>query len=297
MRVAIAGATGLLGTALVARLRADGCTITTIGRGSNSDIKWDPSAGALDARALRGCDALVNLAGATISRRWTARRRAEIVASRVQGATLLCRAIAQLDDRPRTFISGSAVGFYGDRGDEILSEESGGGRGFLAELVQVWETAASEASKFGTRVVLLRSGVALSPRGGMLAELLLPFRLGLGGPIGDATQWLSWISLHDHARALAFVLRRDDLAGALNIVAPNAVTNAEFAKTLAAVLRRPAMVRVPAVALRLAYGQMADETILASQRAVPKRLRDAGFVFDDPELEGALRRELGRPMR
>ena len=212
--------------------------------------------------------------------------------SRVRGTELLARAIAAMERTPRVLISGSAVGYYGDRGDELLDERSAAGSDFLANVVIEWERATEAASSAGVRVALVRSGLVLSSRGGALAKLLLPFRLGLGGPIGSGRQWMSWISLHDHLRAIEHVLTSTTLAGPMNFVAPNPVTNAEFATTLGRVLTRPALVPVPSMAVELLYGEMARATILAGQRVMPRVLSAAGFEFTHPTLEQALRYEL-----
>jgi uncharacterized protein (TIGR01777 family) len=255
-------------------------------------VQWDPARGVLDARALEGLDAIVHLAGAPISRRWTRKRKREILESRTRSTSLLARVIASLDNPPSVWLSGSAVGYYGSRGDEVLTEESSGGTGFLADVVRAWERATEGVAEGGIRVTMLRTGVVLSPRGGMVAKLITPFRLGVGGRVGDGRQWLAWISLRDHVRAMQFLMA-SDLSGPVNLVAPNPVTGAEFARTFAHVLRRPSLVPVPGAALRGVFGEMADETILASQRATPARLLRAGFEFRDPFLEGALRHELG----
>jgi uncharacterized protein (TIGR01777 family) len=236
-------------------------------------------------------DAVVHLAGARIDVRWTRACRLAIRESRVQSTRLLSRVMSGLPRKPAVFVCGSAVGYYGDRGDEELTEESAPGAGFLAAVVREWEEAAREASVAGIRVVNIRTGVVLSGKGGMLRRLLLPFRFGLGGPIGGGDQWMSWVGLHDHVRAVRLVLA-SDISGPVNVVAPNPVTNRIFVQALGRALSRPAFIPLPALALRIAYGQMAQETILASQRALPGRLSRAGFVFETPEVEGALRREL-----
>jgi uncharacterized protein len=296
--VAISGATGLIGGALAARLRARNVRVRRLVRTAQpqfpDDIVWDPMRGVLASSDLEGADAVVHLAGEPLAHRWTDARKRAIRESRVRGTELVARTIAALDRRPRVLLSGSAIGIYGDRGDEPLDEESALGSGFLAAVAREWEAASAAAVDAGVRVVLLRTGIVLSPHGGALERLLLPFRLGMGGPIGSGRQWMSWISLDDHVRAMEHALATTGLHGPVNLVSPNPVTNAEFAATLGRVLSRPALVPVPALALELAYGEMARATILAGQRVLPKALLRNGFHFDYPTLEEALRFELAR---
>jgi TIGR01777 family protein len=237
--------------------------------------------------------AIVNLAGEPIAKRWTQARRAAIRDSRVQATTLLARTVAAMAPRP-ALISGSAVGYYGDRGDEWLDETSTAGRGFLAEVCMDWERATEPAVRAGARVVLLRTGVVMARDGGALAKLLPPFRMGFGGPLGDGRQWTSWIVLEDVLRAIELALQTNALHGPMNLVAPNPVTNAELTSVLGRVLARPALLPVPRVALQLLYGEMADAAILASQRVAPRALAAAGFTFSHPTLEQALRSILER---
>jgi uncharacterized protein len=293
--VAVTGATGLIGTALVEHLRASGAQVRRLvrpGRAGAGDLEWDPIRGVLAPDALDGVDAVVNLAGEPIAQRWTAEKKKAIRESRVRGTELLARRIAESRRQPRVLLSGSAVGYYGDRGDEQLDEESAPGTDFLATVAREWEDATRAAADAGVRVAALRTGVVLSPKGGALGKLLTPFRMGMGGPIGSGRQWMSWISLHDHVRAIAHALASDALAGPVNLVAPNPVTNAEFATTLGRVLTRPALVPVPAFALELMYGEMARATILGGQRVLPKALVRSGFEHAHPTLEQALRFEL-----
>jgi len=294
--VAITGATGLIGRALVARLRASGVQVRRLVRRAaarpSDDVEWDPMRGVLPPSALDGVDAIVHLAGEPIAKRWTAERKRAIRESRVRGTELLARMIASLDRKPRVLVSGSAIGVYGDRGDELLDESSATGDGFLANVVSEWERAAAPASEAGVRVVLLRTGLVLSRQGGVLEKLLLSFKLGLGGPMGSGRQWMSWIALDDQLRAIEYALASPALSGPVNLVSPNPVTNAEFAATLGLVLARPALIPVPAVALELLFGEMARETILAGQRVLPRALVTAGFEFAHPTLEQALRFEL-----
>jgi len=293
--VVISGATGLIGSALAARLRARNVRVRRLVRTapqSSDDIVWDPMRGVLSPGDLEGADAVVHLAGEPLAHRWTPARKRAIRESRVRGTELVARTIAALDRKPRVLLSGSAVGIYGDRGDEPLDEESALGSGFLAAVAREWEAASMAAADAGVRVVLLRTGIVLSPKGGALERLLLPFRMGVGGPIGSGRQWMSWISLDDHVRAMEHALATTGLRGPVNLVSPNPVTNAEFAATLGRVLSRPALVPVPAFALELAYGEMARATILAGQRVMPKVLLRTEFHFAQPTLEQALRFEL-----
>jgi uncharacterized protein (TIGR01777 family) len=236
-------------------------------------------------------EAVVHLAGAPIAVRWNANRKRDIRDSRVAGTRRLVEAIARRDEKPRVLVCASAIGFYGDRGGEELTEESHPGADFLAGVVTEWEAAAREAP---VRSVQLRFGIVLNPRGGALAKMLPVFRVGLGGCLGSGAQWMSWISLHDLVRVIRFAIESDIINGPLNAVAPQPATNTEFSATLARVLHRPAVMRVPAIALRALFGEMADLTMLASQRVRPSRLEHAGFRFDYPVLEDALRHELGR---
>jgi uncharacterized protein (TIGR01777 family) len=292
MVIAVTGSSGLIGSSLTTALEARGHTIKRLvrrpARGAE-EISWDPARGQLDARALAGVDAVVNLAGENLAQRWTARVQTRIRASRVNGTTILARALAALPTKPRVMLSGSAVGVYGTRGDEILDESSELGNDFLASVCKDWEAATAPASDAGIRVVHLRTGIVLSREGGALAKMLLPFQLGVGGRLGDGRQWMSWIALADAVAALAFLLREESVAGAVNLVAPNPVMNAEFARTLASVLRRPAAIPVPRFALSLLLGQMGENTVLASQRVRSRRLLEHGFKFKQPTLEQALR--------
>lgn len=296
--VAITGASGLIGSALADALAADGYVVrrfVRVGRQARpGDILWDPVRQVLEPAELEGVDAVVHLAGEPIGQRWTSAVRRRIRESRIAGTRLLAASIASLSRPPRVFASGSAMGIYGSRGDEVLSETSPIGDDFLAELAADWEAEADRAAPAGVRVVKLRTGLVLSPRGGALARLLLPFRLGVGGRVGSGRQWVSWIALSDTVRAIRHVMASDGVAGPVNLAAPTPVTNAELSSTLGKVLHRPALIPVPAVALRAVFGEMADATLLASQRMQPRRLLESGFQFDHPRLESALRYELGR---
>jgi uncharacterized protein len=292
MKILISGASGLIGTALTAALRAEGDTVVRLVRndpGPDSEV-WNPDAGTLDEHALYGVDAVVHLAGASIAAgRWTATRKAQILESRVRGTGLLANAMAALSRKPATFLSGSAIGYYGDRGDQIVDETSSRGHGFLADVCAQWEDAAAPAAAAGIRVVTLRTGVVLSRAGGALQKMLPPFRVGVGGPVGSGTQYMSWIAIADVVGAIIHLLNTPAVSGPVNLVAPTAVTNREFARTLGKVLRRPAVVAVPARALRIALGAMADEMLLASTRVRPVRLATSGYHYRYPELEAALR--------
>jgi uncharacterized protein (TIGR01777 family) len=296
LTIVVTGATGLIGSALVAHLRAEKHTVRRILHSPRAreagDVVWDPMRTALPADALADADAVVHLAGEPVAHRWTEERKRNIRESRVRATEQLARAVCAVDVKPRVFLSGSAVGYYGDRGEEVLDETSSPGSDFLARVCVDWENATKPMVDAGVRVVLLRTGIVLSPRGGALARLLPIFRLGAGGPIGGGRQWMSWIGLSDHVRAMQHALATDTLTGPANLCAPNPVTNAEFATTLGRVLARPAIVPVPALALELLYGEMASATLLAGQRAIPKALSASGFTFTEPTLEGALRAEV-----
>ena len=291
MRVAITGATGLIGTALRASLVTDGHEVRVLTRSPRGpgEFAFDPAGGRLDPVALESVDAVVHLAGEPIAQRWTDAVRRRIRDSRVEGTRLVAEAVAGMAHPPRVLVSGSAIGYYGERGDETLLESSLPGNDFLSEVCVAWEAAAAPARDAGIRVVHPRTGVVLSETGGALQRLLLPFRLGLGGRIGSGDQWMSWISLADTVGALRHTIDDTGIEGPVNVTAPAPVTNAEFTRILAAVLHRPAVVPVPAFALRIAFNEMADATLIASQRAIPGRLAEAGFDFRQRSLDSALR--------
>lgn len=295
MRVAVTGSHGLIGSAVAASLRARGDQVVVLVRRdarTPEEIAWDPAGGRIDAARLEGVDAAIHLAGATLASRWTPEQKAAIQTTRRQGTELLARALAGLRRRPRVLVSASAVGYYGNRGDEVLTEASGPGTGFLAEVCREWEAAADPARRAGVRVVHPRFGVVLAGGGGILAKIAPIFKLGAGGPLGHGRQYLPWVAIDDAAGALLLALDRDDLDGPVNVVSPRAVTNREFTSVLAHVLGRPALIPVPAAALRAMFGEMADEALLAGQRVDPARLRGAGYAFRFAELEPALRHVL-----
>ena len=296
-RIAITGATGLVGTALSAFLGTAGHQVLRVTRRPQTadDIGWDPAAGRLDGERLRGVDAVVHLAGESLfAVRWTEAKKHAIRESRVASTRLLAETLARLDGGPRTLLVASAIGAYGDRGKTKLTEKSRLGRGFLADVCRDWEAAAEPARAAGLRVAHLRTGVVMAGRGGALAAMSGPFRLGLGAALGLGQQITSWIALDDLVGAYAFLLEREDLSGVFDATAPAPVTNAELTQTLGRVLGRPTFMRVPAGLLRVATGEMADEMLLASARVLPARLLEAGFEFGFSDLESALRMELGR---
>jgi uncharacterized protein (TIGR01777 family) len=293
VRILVSGSSGLVGSALVPALRAEGHAVVRLVRGelgSGDFLTWDPTSGTIDQQALEGFDAVIHLAGESIAaKRWTAEQKARIRDSREKGTRLLCESLARTLHPPRTLVSASAVGYYGDRGEEVLREESPPGLGFLAEVCRAWEAATEPALSRGIRVVNLRIGMVLSPTGGALARMLTPFRLGVGGVVGSGKQYMSWIALDDVLGVIRYVLSREELRGPVNAVAPNPVSNREFTKTLGRVLSRPTILPLPAFAARLAFGEMADAVLLASARVEPARLLSSGYRFQFPELEGALR--------
>ncbi len=294
--IAITGASGLIGRALEASLVADAHDVVRVGRdAASSDVHWDPSAARIDAAALEGLDAVVHLAGEPLgASRWTRRTRARIRDSRVEGTALLARALAGLDNPPATLISASAVGYYGDRGDSQLAEQQPPGDDFLADLCVAWEAAAAPAGEAGIRVVHPRTGVVIAHGGPLIEKVELPFRLGLGGRIGSGRQYVPWISLADHVRALRHVLD-GDLTGPVNFVAPQQVTNRELTKAIGTALRRPTVFPIPVLALKVLYGEMGTALATVSQRVVPERLLASGFVFEDTDLTATLVEMFARP--
>jgi uncharacterized protein len=284
-RIAVTGATGLIGGALTEALRTDGHTVHRITRRASAagehDIVWDPDAGQLDGAALEGVDGVVHLAGEHIGdSRWTAEVKRRILESRERGTRLLATTLAGLDAPPKVLVSGSAVGYYGDRGDEVLTEDAGPGDDFMAEVCVAWERAAEPAEAAGIRVVRARSGVVIAQGGPLIDKVELPFRLGLGGRVGSGRQYVPWIALADHIRALRYLLDHQSLDGPVNLTAPDPATNAELTKAIGDVLRRPTIFPIPIAALRVVYGEMGESLAAVSQRVIPRRLQEAGFTFE-----------------
>jgi uncharacterized protein len=293
VKVVVTGSSGLIGTALVTALKGRGDEVTRLVRHTpaTGEARWDPDAGEIDAAALEGQDAVVHLAGVGIGdHRWRDEHKRAVLDSRVKGTTLLSRTLAALTDKPRVLASSSAIGYYGLRGDEVLTEDATSGTGFLAEVCEQWELATAPAEDAGVRVVHLRTGLVLSPEGGALKQMLLPFKLGVGGRIGSGRQWWSWISIDDEVGAILHLIDGGSQRGAANLTAPNPVTNEDFTRTLNGVLRRPTLLPTPTFALKAMFGREAvDEMFLGGQRVVPARLQSGGYGFRHPELEGALR--------
>lgn len=294
--VAIAGATGFLGTELARYLTSEGHTVRRIGRRASRgvDFHWDLASGQLDPAALDGADAVVNFTGENIAQRWTRDHKQAILSSRVRSTEVLAKTMGAVRSPPRVFLSTSAIGIYGSRGDEVLDESSTPGRGFLVDVVRQWEQAATPARDAGIRLVHPRLGLVMHPGGGVLAKLMPIFNVGGGGKIGNGRQWMSWIAIRDLVRALYFLMTDDAMQGPVNVAAPNPVTNSQFSHTLGEVLHRPAVASVPEFAVKLMFGEMGEETLLSGQRVIPKCLLDRGFQFELPELGAALRRELGK---
>lgn len=299
MDVAVTGSHGLIGTALLRRLRAEGHRVVRLVRGNpegSDDVRWDPAAGTIDAAGLEGVDAVVHLAGAGIGdRRWTEARKRLIVESRTQGTDLLARTLAGLERPPQALLSGSAVGFYGNRGAEELTEESGPGDDFPAQVCQAWEAATAPAEAAGIRVVHLRTGIVLARQGGVLGRLLLPFKLGLGGRIGSGEQYTSWIAIDDHVGALLHLLATESIRGPVNVCSPNPVTNAELTRALGAALHRPTVLPTPLLPLKLVFGSELVKVLTEGQRVLPRVLEQSGFAFAHAHLDDALRAVLAAP--
>ena len=295
-RVLLTGSSGFLGSALLPTLKARGFEVTRLVRGvaaKEDEIRWNP-AWPPSSEAISGFDAVIHLAGETVVGRWTASKKTKIRDSRVTGTRNLVHALLEAKDRPRVLISASAIGYYGDRGDELLNELSTSGSGFLADVCREWEAAAQPAVNAGIRTALVRTGVVLSRDGGALKKMLLPFQMGIGGNIGSGRQWMSWIHLQDWIGAIHHILKNDLVQGPVNLVGPKPVTNAEFTKTLASVLSRPAIFPVPAFVAKLAFGQMGEEVLLGSQRVEPARLVTSGYPFQYSDLRKALQAVLKR---
>ncbi len=297
MKVLVTGSSGLIGTALGDALRARGDEPVALGRSGREGLSWDPERGVLDPAVFDGVDAVVHLAGRSIGEhRWSAGEKQAILESRTRGTTLLASTLARLGAPPKTFVSASAIGYYGNRGDDELTEDSGPGDGFLADVVVQWERATAAAQNAGIRTVRVRTGIVLASHGGVLARLLTPFRLGLGGRTGPGTQWMSWISLADEVGAILHALDHDVVRGAVNLAAPNPVRNAEFARSLGEALHRPAILPTPLLPLKVRYGdELVRELLLFSQRVRPTRLLESGYRFRHPELRDVLSATLEPP--
>lgn len=294
-RIAVAGASGLIGGALVESLKADGHEVMRLVRHApraKDEIRWDPEARFVDADSLAGCDAVVNLAGAGVgSRRWTDAYKTRIRSSRVHGTAALAEAMASMDEPPRVFVNGSAMGYYGETGDRTVDESAPPGTGFLPELCVEWEAAAAPAERVGVRTAFVRTGLVVAREGGAWGRLFPLFKAGLGGRMGDGRQYWSFVSLYDEVAAIRHLLRTDGLSGPFNVTAPEPLTNREITEAMGRVLHRPTLFTVPEPVLRTALGEMAGD-VLGSARVVPKRLLESGFSFTFPDIEGAIRAAL-----
>src|ERR1700680_4298879 len=280
-RILVSGVSGPIGAALLPSLRSNGCSVVRLVRGpskADDQISWDPAV-PLAPQTVSGFDAVIHLAGESIIGRWTDAKKAKIRDTRIVGTFNLASALAQAEDRPKVFVCGSAIGYYGNRGDEVLREQSAPGTGFLAEVCQDWEEATTAAVQADIRTAHLRTGIVLSPQGGALGAMLTPFKLGLGGRIGDGQQWMSWIDVQDMVGAIHHILKNDLLRGAVNMVAPKPVRNAEFVATLASVLSRPAIFPMPAFVARALFGEMGEELLLGGQRVEAGKLISSGYLF------------------
>jgi len=289
-RILVSGASGPIGAALLPSLRTSGWSVVRLVRGAavgDGQMAWDPAM-PLAPEAVSGFDAVIHLAGESIFGRWTAAKKRKIRESRVAGTFNLAQALAHTDEKPKVFVSGSATGYYGNRGDEMLSEDSVPGTGFLAEVCQAWEEATTPAVQADIRTAHLRTGIVLSQKGGALGAMLLPFKLGLGGRTGDGQQWMSWIDVRDMVGAIHHILKNDLLQGPVNMVAPKPVRNAEFAHTLARVLSRPAIFPMPAFGAKLMFGEMGEELLLGGQQVEPVKLISSGYPFRYRELRASL---------
>ncbi|MGB8595678.1 MAG: TIGR01777 family oxidoreductase [Candidatus Sulfotelmatobacter sp.] len=294
-RILVSGVSGPIGAALLPSLRTSGCSVVRLVRGtasSEDQIPWDPSV-PIAPQTVSGFDAVIHLAGEGIFGRWTAAKKSKIRDSRVVGTFNLASALAQAEDKPKVFVCGSAIGYYGNRGDETLREESAPGTGFLAEVCQDWEEATTPAVQADIRTAHVRIGIVLSPKGGALGAMLPPFKVGLGGRTGNGQQWMSWIDVRDMVGAIHHILKNDLIQGPVNLVAPKPVRNTEFATTLASVLSRPAILPLPAFAVKLAFGEMGEELLLGSQKVEASKLISSGYPFRYRELRASLKAILG----
>ncbi|MBT8147915.1 MAG: TIGR01777 family oxidoreductase [Gammaproteobacteria bacterium] len=296
MNILISGASGLIGTALTDHLRKAGHHVIPLARNASAEaFTWQPANDLIKLDETTKLDVVINLAGPGVAdKRWSSSRKSELLNARVNGTRLLSEALAQRAQKPKLFISASAIGFYGPRDDQAVDESNESGSGFLAEISRQWEAATSAAQAAGIRTVHARFGIVLSGKGGALKRMLLPFKLGLGGVIGSGKQGMSWISMHDLVSIIVFLIGREDLSGAFNLVAPNPVSNREFTRALGRVLGRPTLVPMPAFQARLLFGEMAEEILLTGARVLPTRLLDAGFEFSESDLEQALRAVLNK---
>jgi uncharacterized protein (TIGR01777 family) len=295
-RILVSGVSGPIGAALLPSLRTSGWSVVRLVRGTAAgagQVAWDP-AQPIAPQSVSGFDAVIHLAGESIFGRWTAAKKQMIRNSRVAGTLNLAQALAQAEEKPQVLVCGSAIGYYGNRGDEALSEGSAPGTGFLAEVCQEWEEATMPAVQADIRTAHLRTGIVLSPRGGALGAMLLPFKLGLGGRTGNGQQWMSWIDVRDMVGGIHHILKNDLMQGAVNMVAPKPVTNTEFAKTLASVLSRPAIFPMPALAVKTVFGEMGEELLLSSQKVEPGKLISSGYPFRYRDLRASLEALLGR---
>jgi uncharacterized protein (TIGR01777 family) len=296
VKIAVSGASGLIGSALVPALEAAGHDVLRLVRREPTtagEVRWSPAEGTIDAGALAGVEAFVHLSGANLGQRWTEKRKREILDSRTDSTGLLAATAAALEPRPSLFVSASGIGIYGDRGDEIVTEESALGAGFEADVCRAWEAAAEPARAAGIRVVSFRQGMVLSKDGGALERMLLPFKLGVGGRVGSGRQWWTWVALDDVVAAYLFGLG-SELSGAVNLCAPNPVTSEQFTDALGRALHRPTIFPLPGFAVRTLYGEMGDNVLLRGRRALPARLLDSGFEFSHPEIDDAMHAALAR---
>jgi uncharacterized protein len=295
-KILVSGVSGPIGAALLPSLKTSGWSVVRLVRGTavgNGEISWDPAV-PLSPQTVSGFDAVIHLAGESIFGRWSGAKKRKIRESRVAGTSNLANALAQAEEKPHVFISGSAIGYYGDRGEEVLREESTTGSGFLAEVAEQWEEATVPAVQADIRTAHLRTGIVLSPKGGALGAMLLPFKMGVGGRTGNGQQWMSWVDVRDVVGGIHHILKNDLLQGAVNMVAPKPVRNAEFAATLASVLSRPAILPMPAFAVKTVFGEMGEELLLGSQKVEPGKLISSGYPFRYRELRGSLENLLSR---